>query len=99
MSDTAKTEYMNKCSLTKEYERIGVKVKQNHGLSSPVMVNVLTGVMHRISVEGMRCRAACEPPYMLSETYPEGRALLGSLSNCNFIACRKCEKLVKKRGG
>ena len=61
-------------TLTGEYKRIGVGVKDNFGLTEAVAVNALTGVMHAICTHGAKTGFACEcPSYMQA---PDGPAHL-----------------------
>ena len=79
--------------FTGEYARLGVSVNGNMGLSAPVLVNVLTGVMHAATDDGA---TACD---MGNDgrtlVLPESMATLRSLSSVAFRACRNCEKIVK----
>ena len=75
--------------FTGEYARLGVSVNGNAGLSAPVLVNVLTGVMHADNGEG---GLLCEKRVTWST---ETHGVLRSLSSVAFRACRNCEKIVK----
>ena len=74
--------------FTGEYARLGVSVNGNMGLSAPVLVNVLTGVMHAATEDGA---TACDMGLVL----PDSVAVLRSLSSVAFRACRNCEKIVE----
>jgi hypothetical protein len=75
--------------FTGEYARLGVSVNGNAGLSAPVLVNVLTGVMHADNGEG---GLLCEQRVTWRT---ETHGVLRSLSSVAFRACRNCEKIVK----
>ena len=81
--------------FTGEYARLGVSVNDNFGLSQPVIVNALTGVMHI----GKLTTSAI--PMCQSDKIPENiphdeHAVIKSLSCVHYRACRLCEKKLKK---
>jgi hypothetical protein len=75
--------------FTGEYARIGVSINKNMSLSAPVLINVLTGVMHADNSEG---GLLCEKRVTWRT---ETHGVLRSLSSVAFRACRNCEKIVK----
>jgi hypothetical protein len=75
--------------FTSEYSRLGVTVKDNCGLSAPVLVNVLTGVMHADNGDG---GLLCEQRMTWRK---EVHGVLRSVSSVGFRACRYCEKVIK----
>ena len=73
-----------------EYARLGISVKDNFGLSSAVLVNVLTGVMHVCTDDGA---CLCDKDGLWRT---EAYGVLRSVSSVNFRACRLCEGIVRR---
>jgi hypothetical protein len=78
-------------TLTAEYNKLGVEVKDNFGLSEPVAVSLTTGTMHKIWHGAVGHYHAC------SLTLAEGKniGILYSISSLNLRACEKCRSIGK----
>lgn len=80
-----------------EYHRLGVEVIDHNALSSPVMINTESGIMHKIHDDGvLACRQVGLPRDKdrtsievvgMSDHF----AILRKLSRMPYVACRVCE--------
>ena len=72
--------------FTEEYAKLGITVKENTGLSEPVVVCITTGTMHRCGIE---------TPLACCDILATGNhGVLHSLSRLPLRACVHCSRLA-----
>lgn len=89
-----------RCSdlLGAEYARLGITIGENMRLSKPVLVNVLSGVMHNIEEDGSVACPQCRLLFPVKSNDANDirndrlrYAILEHVSRMPYIACRVCE--------
>lgn len=81
--------------FTGELARISVTVNFNYGLSEAVVINALTGVMHKAVKRNGNILPLCSSVKNILVPN-ESEAIVRSLPCVSYRACRLCENLVVK---
>ena len=86
-----------------EYGKLGLILLEDGSLQSPAGVNVVTGVMHRLtSLQGNRMHTLCSDTDSMrgndgySNVDADNYSVMTRRSELNFRACKKCENLFRK---